>query len=57
MQLTSNLLLLVLAVLDTSHEDGSLVGEDEAVLDEVLVAGVQNRVQHGLVEQEVTHPL
>lgn len=55
--LTSDLLVLVLAVLDAGHEDGGLVREDQAVLDEVLVAGIQDRVQHGFVEQEVAHPL
>jgi hypothetical protein len=55
--LTSDLLLLVVAVLDTSHEDGSLVREDQAILDQVLVARVQDGVEHGLVQQEVAHPL
>lgn len=57
LRLTANLLLLVLAILDTGNVDGSLVGEDETVLDKVLVPGVQNGVQHGFVEQEVAHPL
>ena len=48
--LTANLLVLVLSVLDTGHEDGGLVGEDQAVLDQVLVAGIQDSVQHALVE-------
>lgn len=56
-RLTSDLLVLVLAILNTAGEDGGLVGEDEAVLVEVSVAGVQDGVEHGLVEQEVTHPL
>lgn len=55
--LTSNLLLLVFAVLDTGHEDGGLVGEDQAILDEVLVTSIKNSVQHALVQQEVAHPL
>jgi hypothetical protein len=55
--LTANLLLLVLAVLDASHEDGSLVREDEAVFGEVLVTRIQHRVQHALVQQKVAHPL
>ena len=59
MQHTANLVLLVVAVLDTSHEDGGLVGEDEtlAVLTEVAVTGPQNGVHHALVEEEVAHPL
>ena len=56
---TANLVLLVVAVLNTSHEDGSLVREDEtlAVLAEVAVTGPQNGVHHALVEEEVAHPL
>ena len=56
-RLTANLLILVLAIFDTGHENGSLIGEDQAVLDQVLIARVQDSVQHGLVEQEVAHPL
>lgn len=55
--LTANLLVLILSVLDTGHEDGGLVGEDQAVLDEVLVTGIQDSVEHALVQQEVAHPL
>lgn len=56
---TSNLVVLVLAVLNTSHEDGSLVGEDQtlAILAEVSVTSPQHSVQHALVQQEVSHPL
>ena len=59
MQHTANLVLLVVAVLNTSHEDGGLVGEDQtlAVLAEVAVTGPQNGVKHALVEEEVAHPL
>ena len=56
-ELTVDLLLLVVAVLDTSNKDGGLVGEDQTALLEVAVTGPQNSVQHGLVEQEVAHPL
>lgn len=56
-QLTSDLLLLVVAILNTGEEDGGLVGEDETVLDKVLVTGVQDGVQHAFVEEEVAHPL
>jgi hypothetical protein len=56
-QLTANLLLLVLAILNTGHEDGSLVGENQTILDQVLVARIQDGIQHGLIEQEVAHPL
>jgi hypothetical protein len=56
-ELTSNLLLLVVTVFDAGHEDGGLVREDQAVLDQVLVTRVQDSVQHGFVEEEVAHPL
>ena len=55
--LTANLLLLVVAVLYTSHEDGSLVREDEAILNQVLVARIQHGIQHALIQQKVAHPL
>lgn len=54
---TANLLILVVTVLDAGNEDGSLVGEDETVVNEVTVTGVEDGVQHGLVEKEVAHPL
>lgn len=57
MELTVDLLLLVVAILDTGDKDGGLVGEDQTALLEVAVTGPQNSVQHGLVEQEVAHPL
>ena len=55
--LTANFVILVLAVLDTGHVHGSLVGENLASLDEVAVTSVEDGVQHALVEKEVTHPL
>ena len=54
---TSNLLLFVFSVLNTSGVDDGLVGENETVLLEVPVARPQNGVQHALVQKEVTHPL
>lgn len=56
---TADLVLLVVAILDTSHEDGGLVGENEtlAILAEVAVTGPKDGVKHGLVEEEVSHPL
>lgn len=54
--LTADLLLLVVAILDTSHEDGRLIGEDHTTGVEVPVTGVQDSVQHALVEQEIPHP-
>lgn len=55
--LTSNLVVLVLAVLNGSDVHSGLIGEDLAAFSEIGVTGVQNGVQHGLVEKEVTHPL
>lgn len=54
---TANLLILVVTIFDTSNEDGSLVGEDETAGSQVTVTGVEDSVQHGLVEEEITHPL
>lgn len=56
-RLTVDLLLLVVAILDTGNKDGGLVREDEATLLEVAVTSPQDSVQHGFVEQEVAHPL
>lgn len=55
--LTSNLLVLVVTILDTSNKDGGLVREDQAILLQVLVTGVQDCVKHRLVEKKVAHPL
>jgi hypothetical protein len=59
MEHTTNLVLLVVAVLDTSHEDGGLVREDKtlAVLAEVAITRPKDGVKHRLVEEEVAHPL
>jgi hypothetical protein len=56
-QLTSNLVILVVAILDTGNVHGGLVGEDQTTGVEVGVTSVENGVKHGLVEKEVTHPL
>ena len=34
-----------------------MIGEDKASGLKILVAGEQNGVEHGLVQQEVAHPL
>lgn len=52
-----DLLVLVVSVLDSGNEDGGLVWEDQAAWNKVLVTGPQDGVQHGLVEEEVAHPL
>jgi hypothetical protein len=56
---TANLVLFVIAVLNTSHEDGGLVRENKtlAVLAKVAVTRPQDGVKHALVEKEVAHPL
>lgn len=55
--LTSNLVILVIAILNTGNVHGSLVGEDQTTGVEVGVTGVENGIQHRLVQKEVTHPL
>lgn len=57
LQLTSNLLLLIISILNTGNKNGSLVREDQAILGKVLVPGVKHSVKHALVQKEVTHPL
>ncbi len=48
---------LVLAVLNADEAQRRAVGEDEARRGQPPVARPQHGVQHGLVEQEVAHPL
>jgi hypothetical protein len=55
--LTSNLIILVIAILNTSNVHSGLIGEDQTTGVEVGVTGVEHSVQHGLVQKEVTHPL
>lgn len=55
-QLTSNLLILIFSILNTSHEDSSLIWENQTIWRKVLVSSVENGIQHGFIEQEVTHP-
>jgi len=52
-----DLVVLVLSVLDGRDVEGGAVGEHEAVGGQPLVSGVENGVQHGLVEEAVAHPL
>jgi hypothetical protein len=54
---TSNLLVFILAVFDSSHEDCGLVREDEAIRNQIFVPSVKDGIQHGLIEQEIAHPL
>lgn len=54
---TANLLLLVITILNPRNKNRRLVREDQAVLVEVGVAGVQHGVEHALVQEEVAHPL
>lgn len=53
----SDLLVLVVSILNTGNEDGGLVREDQTTWNKVLVTGPEDGVQHGLVEKEVSHPL
>lgn len=68
---TVDLLLFVIVVLDGGNVDGCLVREqdtvgflqvsqihgEEGAAHKVLVTGQQNSVQHGFVQQKVSHPL
>lgn len=56
---TADLLVLVVSILNSGHENGGLVGEDQtlAVLAEVSVPSPEHGVQHALVQEEVSHPL
>lgn len=56
-RLTIDLLLFVILVFNGCKENGSFVGEQQTIRSKVLVTGKQDSVEHGLVEQEVTHPL
>lgn len=52
-----DLLLLVIRVFYRSDVQRGVVGKYQAVLLQVLVAGEKDGVEHGLVKEEVTHPL
>lgn len=56
-ELTSDLIILVLAILDTGNVDGSLVRENLSTGSKVSITGIENSVQHALVKKEITHPL
>jgi len=43
-ELTANLLILVLSILNPSHEDGRLVGENQSIWRKVLISCVQYRI-------------
>ena len=57
MSLTSNLLLLVIAILNACYEDRRLIRKDEAPWLKVLVSCVEHSVEHAFVEKKVPHPL
>ncbi|GMS77916.1 hypothetical protein PENTCL1PPCAC_91, partial [Pristionchus entomophagus] len=52
-----DLILLVLSVLDGGDEQLGLVGEEQTVGCQPLVASVEDSVEHRLVEEAVSHPL
>lgn len=56
-QLTSDLIILVLAVLDTGNVDGSLIRKDLSARSKISITSIENSVQHALVKKEITHPL
>ena len=52
-----DLVVLVLPVLDTGNVQGGLIREHESSFHQPLVPGIEDGIQHGLVEQTITHPL
>eukprot|EP00636_Phaeomonas_parva_P000135 CAMPEP_0118867778 /NCGR_PEP_ID=MMETSP1163-20130328/11251_1 /TAXON_ID=124430 /ORGANISM="Phaeomonas parva, Strain CCMP2877" /LENGTH=1045 /DNA_ID=CAMNT_0006802227 /DNA_START=145 /DNA_END=3281 /DNA_ORIENTATION=+ len=52
-----DLLIHVLAVFDAANVERSGIGQQQPVVDEPAIPGVDDGVQHGLIEQEVPHPL
>ena len=55
--LTVDLLFLVILILNGSKVDSSFIGEKESIRSEVFVTSEKDSVEHGFVEEEVTHPL
>ncbi len=55
-ELTVDLLLLVIHIFDRRDVQGGLVREHQSSRLQVLVTGENDGVQHGLVQQEVPHP-
>jgi hypothetical protein len=56
-ELTANLLILILSILNTGHENRRLVGENQPIGRQVLIPRIQHRIQHRLIQQEIPHPL
>lgn len=54
---TTDLLVFIIAVFDSSHENRSFVWEDEAIRNEIFVPSIKDSIQHRLIEQEISHPL
>lgn len=54
---TVDLLVLVISIFNSSNVDAGLVGKDDTSGCEPLVASENDRVQHGLIEEEIAHPL
>ena len=54
---TPDLLLLVLSILDAGHKQRRLIREYQAPGLQVSISGVQHRVQHALIQEEIPHPL
>lgn len=51
------LLLVVSLVVDHRHVHPRLVGHHQSPLSQPFIPCIQDRVEHGLIEQEITHPL
>lgn len=56
-ELTVDLVVFVLPVLDGRHVQRGSIWEDEAIGCQPLVSGIEHSVEHRLVEEAVAHPL
>jgi hypothetical protein len=53
---TPYLVIFVFSIFDRGHVYRRFVGKDFAAFRQVLISSVENGVEHGFVEQKVTHP-
>lgn len=51
------LFVVIGAIVQCGDKHGSDIGEKDSIRRQPLFARVEHRVEHGLVEQEVSHPL
>lgn len=53
---TVDLLVLVVAIFNAANVEVGLVGKNDATRHEPAITREKHRIQHALIEQEVTHP-